>query len=156
MFIKKDPEKLDAPFCLVLYDKGEDGQCVPSYTASEYNDEINMLYEQRCMELKRLHREVMAGRISPVGLFVQYQQMIPSDVAKRVGLRTGAVQRHMTFEGFKTATVEQLQRYARVFDVAVSDFFEFSFMQDGVVASAKRHHDRLILETTFAPEEKHD
>jgi len=41
-------------------------------------------------------------------------------------------------------------KYARVFDVSVSDFFEFSFMADEVVADATRHHDRLILQTAFS------
>lgn len=150
LFIKKDPEKLDAPFCLVLYDKDENGRCVPSYTASEYNEEIDMFYAQRSMELKRLHAALLDGKISPVGLFVQYQQMIVSDVAKRVGLRAGVVQKHMGFEGFKSVTVSQLMKYAKVFDISVSDFFEFSFIDDEIAADATKHHDRLILETAFS------
>jgi hypothetical protein len=148
--IKKDPEKLDAPFCLVLYDTDADGRCVPSYTASEYNEDIGVYYAQRQEELKRLHSEVIDGKISPVGLFFHLQHMTLGDLAKRVGLRPGLVEKHMTQGGFKSATVDQLQKYAKVFDVTVADFFEFYFISDEIVTKSTKHHDRLILQTVFS------
>ena len=156
MFIKKDPDKLDAPFCLMLYDKDDTGCCVPSYTESEYNEEIGLFYEQRSLELKRLHKEVMDGRISPVSLFIQYQNMGVPDVAKRVGLRAGKVRRHMTPDGFATVTVGQLQKYAKVFDIAVNDFFEFSFLSEDVSVEASKHLDRLIEQRTFTKKNSHE
>jgi hypothetical protein len=148
--IKKDPEKLDEPFCLVLYDTDSEGRCVPSYKASEYNEDIGVYYAQRAEELKRLHSEVLEGRISPVCLFFHYQHMTLGDLAKRVGLRPGLVEKHMTPNGFKSATVEQLQKYAKVFDVTVADFFEFYFISDEIVTKSAKHLDRLILETVFS------
>ncbi len=148
--IKRDPEKLDAPFCLVMYDTDKDGRCVPSYVESEYNEEIGVYYAQRATELKRLHSEVLEGKISPISFFVQYQNMTLSDVAARVGLRVSQVKKHLSLEGFKSATVEQLMKYAKVFDVAIADLFEFYFVSDDVVAESTRHHERLILQTSFS------
>jgi hypothetical protein len=142
--IKKEPEKLDAPFKLLMYDTDENGRCVPSYVHSEYSDDVNTYYEQRSLELNRLLEDVLEGRLSPIGLFVQYQHMHIKDVAKRVGLRSGQVEKHMTLSGFKTATVEMLIRYARVFDVTVSDFFEFTETTDNIAIVSNHRHDRLI------------
>ena len=154
MFIKKEPEKLDAPFKLLMYDTDETGRCVPSYVPSEYSDDVNTYYEQRALELDRLLDDVIEGRISPIGLFVQYQHMHVSDVAKRVGLRRGQVEKHMTFEGFRTVTVAMLTRYARVFDVAVSDFFEFTETGDRIAITSTRRHDRLINSIRLSIEKK--
>ena len=139
----------------MMYDTDDNGRCVPSYVASEYNEEIDIYYQQRAVEMERLHNELLSGAISPISFFVQYQSMVIGDVAKRVGLRAGQVQRHMTPEGFRRATVEQLMRYAKVFDVTVSDFFELSYLADDIETEVSKHHDRLLLQTTFSVKKTH-
>ncbi len=135
---------------MMLYDTDKEGQCMPSYVPTEYNEEINIYYAQRAEELKRLHAEVLEGKISPIGLFFHLQHMSLGDLAKRVGLRPGQVEKQMTPLGFKSATVEQLQKYAKVFDVAVADFFEFFFISDEIVTESAKFHNRLILQTVFS------
>ena len=149
MIITNKAEKLDEPWRLVMYSKNEAGACTPSYVETEYAEEIETYYRQRVEELKRLHAEVLEGKLSPIGFFVKYQHINIKDVAKRVKLRPGVVEKHMTLHGFRSARVEDLQSYARVFDVAVSDFFEFSFVDEEIAVDRMRHHSRLINESTF-------
>jgi hypothetical protein len=149
VIISNKAEKYDEPWRLVMYNKDEAGACTPRYVESEYSEEIALYYKQRAEELKRLHSEVLKGNLSPIGFFVKYQHINVKDVAKRVKLRAAIVESHMTFKGFKTARVGELQSYARVFDVSVSDFFDFSFVGDGIAVALTRHHNRLINESVF-------
>ncbi len=149
MIISSKAETHDEPWRLVMFNPTDSGKCVPDYIESEYNEEIRIFYQQRAEELERLHREVLTGTLSPVAFFVKYQTMNVKDVAARVKLRSRVVEKHMTLEGFKSARVEELQRYARVFDVSVSDFFDFTFIGDTIAVETKRHHDRLISESTM-------
>ena len=156
MIISNKAEKFDEPWRLVMYNRNETGACTPSYVETEYSEEIEIYYKQRAEELKRLHSEVLDGNLSPIGFFVKYQHINIKDVAKRVRLRAGVVERHMTFEGFRSARVEELQRYAKVFDVSVSDFFDFTFLDEGIAVKRSRHHSRLINQSTFTAIGSHE
>lgn len=149
MILSSKAETHEEPWRLVMFNPTDSGECVPDYVESEFNEEIRIYYQQRAEELERLYREVLAGTLSPVAFFVTYQTMNVKDVAARVKLRPRMVERHMTLEGFRSARVEELQRYARVFDVSVSDFFDFTFIEDTIAVETKRHHDRLISESTM-------
>ncbi len=149
MIISTKPKTHDKPFCMVMYHRDASGRCTPSYVESEHVENIHAYYLQRSLEMKRLHEAVIAGKISPVAFFIQYQHMDLKDVAARVKLRPGQVRKHMTLEGFAKARVEELQRYARVFDIAVSDLFDFTFIEDNIAVESERFHDRLIHQATF-------
>jgi hypothetical protein len=134
---------------MVMYTPDEEGRCKPTYIESESSGEIETYYQQRAKELKRLHAEVLDGEISPIGFFIRYQHIDPKDVAARVKLRPKVVLKHMSLDGFKTARIQDLINYARVFDVAVSDFFDFSFIDEDIAVDSKRYHNRLIHQATF-------
>jgi len=150
LIISDSAEKLANPSRVVLYDAGEDGRCVPTVKNAEFNDEIDVYYEQRAKELVRLHGRLMAGDLSPVGFFVEYQRMDPKDVAARARVSASAVRRHMTPSGFDGVTAGQLRTYARIFDISVADFFCFTFVGPGLEVTSTRHHDRLIQQITFS------
>ena len=149
MIISNKAERYDEPWRLVMYNQNDNGACIPSYIETEYSEEIKIYYEQRTEELKRLHAQVLEGKLSPVGFFVKYQHIAVKDVAARVKLRPGVVEKHMTLEGFRSARVEELQRYAKVFDVSVSDFFEFTFVDETIAVDSARYHNRLISQATM-------
>jgi hypothetical protein len=61
------------------------------------------------------------------------------------------VERHATPDGFARATVDELRRYARVFDVGVADFFSFVFVHGDLECAARRLLDRLIERVDVGP-----
>ena len=149
MIISTKAQTHDEPFRMVMYHEDGDGRCTPRYVESEHVENIHAYYLQRSLEMKRLHEEVIAGTISPVAFFIQYQHMDVRDVAARVRLRPGTVRKHMTPRGFGRARVEELQRYARVFDVSVGDLFDFTFVDEAIRVESARFHDRLIHQARF-------
>ncbi len=151
MIISDKAEKLENPSMIVLYDIDQDGKCVPSYKEAEFNEEIALYYEQRAREFKRLHTALIDGEISPIGFFVEYQRMNLKDVSSRARVSQSAVKKHMTPVGFGSIKVEVLQRYARIFDVSLADFFSFIFVSDDLQVTSTRHHDRLLQQLTIAP-----
>ena len=149
MIISTKTRTHDEPFRMMMYHEDEAGRCTPSYVESEHVENIEAYYLQQSMQMQRLHKEVIEGRISPVAFFVEYQRMDIRDVAARVKLRPGQVRKHMTMEGFSKARVADLQRYARVFDIAVSDLFDFTFVDENITVDSTRFHNRLIHQATF-------
>ena len=136
-------ERYDGSHRIVGYEPGEDGKLRERARPSDLDEEIATFYEQRRLEMERLRRRVLDGEISPIALCMIYQQMTESDLATRVKLGRRAVRKHLTPEGFRDLTVERLQRYARVFDVAVADFFQFLHVGEGVTLHEERRGERL-------------
>ncbi len=152
MIIQKKSEGYDGSFRLVLYKKDEEGKTVAQRVKSDLDDQIATFYEQRRTELERLQRELVQGRISPISLFMQYENMTLADLAARIKLSRRKVKRHLTAAGFRDVTVEQLQRYAKVFDVAVCEFFQFITLEPGLSFETKNERDRLIQFVDVKPE----
>ena len=144
MIVPEKPETYDGSTKLVMYDADEDGRCVASRQRVEFDDQINVYFEQRVKELKRLLGELMQGKISPLHLFVVYHNMTVKDLAARVRLSVGKVKHHMTPEGFGDAKVEHLKRYARVFGITVGDFFQFTHLPGSLEVEMVKTDDRLV------------
>jgi hypothetical protein len=153
MIIASKADKHDNGWRIVLYDRQAPGQgsAAPRLTQAEFHDEIDIYYEQRQLERDRLFGELVGGKTSPVGFYLQLQGMDVVDVAKRTRLRSGLVRRHMTPAGFSSVTVEQLTRYARVFDVSVGDFFWFARQRDGVAVEVKNQAGGLLQFVDLRP-----
>jgi hypothetical protein len=144
VIIRDERERFGGGFRVIQYDPDGAGRCVPNLRPSDAEAEIDTFYEQRDKELKRLYALVAEGALSPIGLFLTYNNLTAKDVAPMVGLRVRAVERHATPAGFERATVEELKRYARVFDVGVADLFAFVFVHGDLEAEAQRLCDRLL------------
>jgi hypothetical protein len=154
MIIKSDEAGYDGSFRLVVYTRDDQGQTVAQRVKSDMDDQIATFYDQRKQELDRLRRELIGQRISPISLLMQYQNMTHSDLATRMKLSKRKVRRHLTVEGFKEVTVDQLQRYAKVFDVAVCDFFQFILLDPGLSYQARNECDRLVQMLEMKAEQK--
>jgi hypothetical protein len=74
---------------------------------------------------------------------MDYYRIGAKDVAARVGLRASTVKSHQTPKGFSKVRVELLQRYARVFNIGVSDFFLFIHIPHELSVEIKRYNNRL-------------
>jgi hypothetical protein len=149
MIISSKPEQYDGSWRIVLYDIEPDGQCHPQFTKPELDEHIGSYYVQRAIELERLQQELFDGQISPIGFFMEYHNMDIADLAARMKLSKGTIKKHLTPAGFSSAKVEALRRYARIFDVGVSDFFQFTYVPDEVSVEVRRIQDRLIQNVTI-------
>lgn len=102
-------------------------------------------YAQQELVLKRLRDRLLAGEISPVAVYADLTRMTVKDLAARMRLRRSVVESHMTPRGFARARVEDLEGYARQFDVSVADFFQIAVLQEGVcVTESKTLFGRLL------------
>ena len=152
MIIRENEEGYDGSFRLIMYEHDEDGKLKEHSRRSEMEDQIETYYEQRKLEMERLKRQVLDAEISPIALCMAYQQMTLPDLSARAKLSKRQVKRHLTPTGFRELTVELLQRYARVFDVAVADFFQFLTVKAGTKAEVKHHNERLVQLIDVSPE----
>jgi hypothetical protein len=144
MIVRDERERFAGGFRIIQYDPDGEGRCNANLRTSGAEAEIDTYYEQRDREFKRLFELVASGALSPVGLFATYNNLTAKDIAPMVGQRVKAVALHMTPEGFERATVEQLKRYARTFDISVADLFSFVFVHGDLETEAKRMCDRLF------------
>jgi hypothetical protein len=135
---------------LLLYETGADGKCAPRLQSSDFDAQIDSFYAQRADVLARLSTSLLAGEISPVAFFMDYWNLDVKDTAARMRLRPSAVRRHRTARGFARIRVETLQRYARLFDIAVADFFQFLHLPDGMAVDVRNLGDRLFQRVTVA------
>ena len=111
---------------LILYAEKEDQSIGPvqtgSYLAGNYLDEFYHIWGN--FE-KELFEQLMKKEISPISRYKSLEELSISELASRVGLPKWKVRRHMIYKHFRKAKVEELQRYADVFNVPVANFFQF-------------------------------
>lgn len=151
MIIRETIDKYDGSFRITLYEKGEDGSLGPAMTRSLNEDLIDVYFEQRAEESARLLEQLQSHQISSIGYYAALHALEPAALAPRVRLSKRKVIRHMTWEGFKGASVEVLQRYAKVFNVAVGDFFTVLLLPDDVDADADVSADRALQQLRIRP-----
>jgi hypothetical protein len=144
MIIRDERERFAGGFRVIQYERDGEGRCVPTLRPPDAEGEIDQFYALRAEELGRLFEELCRGALSPIGFFLAYHKMSPKDVGPMVGLGARTVAKHAAPEGFARATVEELRRYARVFDVSVADFFSFVFVHGELECSSRRLVDRLL------------
>lgn len=153
MIISDKREKYDGSLRIVMWEKDEDGKCVSRLEKVEFDEDINLYYAQKEKELRRLQRNLFAGEISPISFFMQFQNMTVTDTAARVRLSAGKVRKHMTPEGFDGIKVETLKRYAKVFDIVVSDLFQFTHLTGELDVEMDATKDRLVQRLTISIKE---
>ncbi len=150
MIISNKREYYDGSWRLVMYETDSEGKCVPRVKKSDFDDDIDTYYVQREIELKRLQEELLARHISPICFFLKYFHMDIKDVAARMKLSKKTVKKHMTSKGFGSVTIEALQQYARIFDISVSDFFQFIYITEDLSLKVEKYNDRLVQHVTIS------
>jgi len=150
MIVRKEPLRHDDTFKIIMYKCDNDGSVSPNYQKAEFHDEVNTYYCQRVSEFERLHSELISGNISAVKFYADLQHLDARELAARMRTCIGAIKKHFTPEGFKGVTVKQLQNYAKIFNIAVSDFFQFLVIDKNLHACEKRLHSRLLQELTLS------
>jgi hypothetical protein len=144
MILRDDRERHEHVHKVVIYEPGQEGKLTPEYVEDENNDVIDSYYHLRAMESERLQKELREQQISPVSFFIQYCNMTVLDTAVRMGLSPWRVKKHMTPKGFAKVDVATLQKYARLFDVGIADFFQFTRVKGDLEVSTERFAERLV------------
>ena len=118
---------------LILYAEKEDDTIGPvlsgSYMAKNH---LNDFYQIWGSLEKELFARLVKREISPIVRFKELEELTTSELAARTGLTKRKVKRHLTYKHFLKASVEELQKYADVFNIPVANFFQvISTRQDG-------------------------
>lgn len=129
---------------MILYVEKEDGKYGPmqtgSYISANYMDDY--IYKRRNLELE-LREQLIQGSISPVKYYMILEDLSFSELAARAGIRKSRVKRHLDPKHFGLATVDELRKYAGVFNVPVANL-----LQVLLVKNLGNFESLLILENT--------
>jgi transcriptional regulator with XRE-family HTH domain len=109
----------------VLYAEKEDG----SYGTVEggsyliENDLDDFWHKKQHLE-KTLREKLINNEISIIHYYMVLGDMTPAELASRAGICKRKVNKHLRAETFAKASVSDIQKYSRVFNVPVSAFFQ--------------------------------
>ena len=157
MIISEDVMKFDGSYRMLRYNTDKKGKLshqmeIPPIAGKEKL--ADALYLRKAAESKRMKDEILKGNYSPIRLMIELQYMDIKDLASRMRLSTGVVKKHLTIEGFKKINVETLQRYAKVFNVSVADFFCFINIKKNTHAEVKDYIDRIFQDINITIKKK--
>lgn len=110
---------------LILYAEKEDNSIGPvltgPYMAGNYLDEFYHIWGN--FE-KELFEQVLSKKISPIASYKSLEELSLSELAARTGIPKRKVKKHLKYKFFLKAKVDDLHRYADVFNVPVANFFQ--------------------------------
>jgi hypothetical protein len=110
---------------LILYAEKEDSSIGPvltgSYLSGNYMDEFYKIWGS--FE-KELFEQVLSMKISPIARYKSLEELSLSELAARAGIPKRKVKKHLKYKYFLRAKVDDLLRYADVFNIPVANFFQ--------------------------------
>jgi len=110
---------------VILYVEKEDGKFGPiqtgSYLSANYLDDY--FYKRKNLELS-LRKRVIDGEISLVYYYTVLVDLSISELASRVGISKSRVKKHFEPKHFGKCSVEELRKYAKVFNVPVANLLQ--------------------------------
>jgi hypothetical protein len=116
---------------MILYVEKDDGKYGPmqtgSYISANYMDDY--IYKRRNLEME-LRGQLTSGQISPVKYYMVLVDLSLSELAARAGIRKSRVKKHLDPKLFGDATVEELLKYAAVFNVPVANLLQVVLVSD--------------------------
>lgn len=130
--MKEKDAKVDfEPHQLILYVEKEDGSYGPvqtgSYISANYLDDFwEKMKHLRLQQLEKLK----SNEISPIHYFRMIHDFSDFELSKRVGLPLFKVKKHQKPNYFKRIRLSVLKRYADVFDIPVSAFFQIITLEE--------------------------
>ncbi len=110
---------------LLLYVERPDGTYGSLQTgAFAAKNHLNDFLESREKIITSGIDKLKKGETSPVAFYLELNRMTVADLAARAGFSRAKVRKQLGPSGFATVTINDLHRYAEVFDIAIADFFE--------------------------------
>lgn len=117
---------------LVLYVEKKDGTYGPLQTGSFITKNyVDDFWRKRENLEKSSFDRIRKGEITPVAFYMTLEELTTSELAARVGISSRKVRKHMDPAHFGSVTIDELRRYAAVFNVPVTALLQ------GVTADAK-------------------
>ncbi len=116
---------------MILYVEKDDGKYGPmqtgSYISANYMDDY--VYKRRNLEID-LREQLIRGAISPVRFYMVFEDLTLSELAARAGIRQSKVKKHLEPKLFGTVTIEELRKYAMVFNVPIANLLQIILVKD--------------------------
>lgn len=111
----------------VQYAVDKDGKYVKTFSKGwEAKNIVNELAWEDIQELvDEADEKIKAGKASPIMHFMAKNQMNVTLLANYVELSKWKVKKHLKPRGFKKLKPEQLENYAKVFDISVDELVNF-------------------------------
>ncbi len=110
---------------VILYVEKDDGNYGPmqtgSYISANYMDDY--VYKRRNLEID-LRTQVTSGAISPIKYYMILIDLSFSELAARARIRKSRVKKHLDPKLFGSATMEELLKYAAVFNVPIANLLQ--------------------------------
>ena len=127
---------------VILYVEKEDGVYGPvqtgSYLTANYLDD----YVQKRRNLEsELREQLLRGDITPVKYYQVLVDLSIHELSARTSIRRSRVRKHLDPASFGSATVDELRRYALVFNVPVANLLQVMVLRNNEV-----YESALILE----------
>ena len=123
---------------MIIYVEKDDGKFGPmqtgSFLSANYLDDY--FFKRRNLELE-LREQLTRNQISPVKYFMVLEELSVSELASRAGIRKSRVKKHLDPKHFGSVSLNELRRYANVFNVPAANLLQVILIQqdDGVEAS---------------------
>jgi hypothetical protein len=117
---------------MILYVEKEDGNYGPMQTGSYISANFIDDYFIKRKNLEAgLREQVTKGIISPVKYYMTLEDLSLSELSARAGIRKSKVQKHLGMTHFADATVDELCRYAAVFNIPAANMLQLILVKDG-------------------------
>ena len=123
---------------MIIYVEKDDGKFGPmqtgSFLSANYLDDY--FFKRRNLELE-LREQLTRNQISPLKYFMVLEELSVSELASRAGIRKSRVKKHLDPKHFGSVSLNELRRYANVFNVPAANLLQVILIQqdDGVEAS---------------------
>jgi len=111
----------------VQYAVDEDGKYVKVMsTGWEPKNIVNDLAWEDVQEQVNIANEkILSGKASPIMYFMAKNQMDTTLLSNYIELPKWKVKKHLKLKGFKKLSEEQLNNYAKVFDISVDELLNY-------------------------------
>ena len=107
---------------VILYVEKEDGEFGPIQTGSYLSANYMEDYQSKRSNLvKSLNDQLSKRTISIIQYYMVLEELTLSELSARAGIRKSKVKKHLKPDSFIKATIDELLRYARVFNVLPSE-----------------------------------
>ena len=110
---------------MILYAEKDDNSYGPtqtgSYMSKNYLDDFQL--KQKHLE-ENVSQKVLNAENSMVYYYMMIEDITLTELAIRVGLKLSDVEKHITVEGLKKATMKTVLKYAEVFNIPVANLFQ--------------------------------
>lgn len=154
--IKTEPSKQQ----FILYAEKNDGSYGTIESGSYLVENLLDDFWVKMAHIEKIHRQKLLNReISPIHYYMLAEELTPSELAKRAGLPMSRIKKHLTYKGFCKARLSDLEKYAVVFNIHISCFFQIIISSDNENTrfhfynklKDKEEKNRIILEKTGNP-----